>query len=428
MNVTLFTDTIMCRDARDRPFPLRDQFVHFIAPLGGEVGHLTLVSRCRDAADDAPAESREYLTAGESLSYVPLPFYENTEDCYRRFPRLLARSLPRIWRAIAGSDVVVLRVHHCLALVIAVLTLLRGRPLVAYWAGPPILESARRNYPGRSLRDRTARFVARLEHGINRWIARTASLNFFIDRAEFELMGAPERVEWIVPNLVPRSQVRKTAEVDGAGPPRIVFAGRLFRHKGIFDLLDAADRMQERGLDFVLHVAGQGPGEQAFRRAVRERGLADRVRLEGNLDWDALQELLATSHIFALPSYAEGLPKVLWEAWAAGMAVVISDVGAIGDHVVDGENGLLVRPGRPAQLADALARLARDERLRTAIAAGGLATARRHTHGQAVRTIAAGLRSVMPDRAAAPPSPAAGKRDRPRSGTPVPAAGGEDGS
>jgi len=65
-----------------------------------------------------------------------------------------------------------------------------------------------------------------------------------------------------------------------------------------------------------------------------------------------------------LPSYDKGLPYVIIEALASGLAVVASDVGGIPDAVRDGVNGILIKPGATDQLADAIRRLSADAEYR----------------------------------------------------------------
>jgi glycosyltransferase involved in cell wall biosynthesis len=82
--------------------------------------------------------------------------------------------------------------------------------------------------------------------------------------------------------------------------------------------------------------------------------------------------LLARSHVVCLPSHhGEGLPKALSEAAAAGRAIVATDVPGCREVVTHGLNGLLVPPGNPAALADALERVIGSAELRAAFGRAG---------------------------------------------------------
>lgn len=98
-------------------------------------------------------------------------------------------------------------------------------------------------------------------------------------------------------------------------------------------------------------------------------GLGDRVILGGGRD--DVPDLLARSAVFVLSSKSEGLPISVIEAMAAGLPVVASQVGGVGELVVDGETGLLVSPGDPQALAGALARLLDEAPLRRALGGAG---------------------------------------------------------
>jgi glycosyltransferase involved in cell wall biosynthesis len=130
--------------------------------------------------------------------------------------------------------------------------------------------------------------------------------------------------------------------------------------KGYPDLLEAAALALPRApaLRFVA-VGGGPPGADVGLQAAIERaGLADRFHFLGVRE-DAVR-LLAGADLFVLASRTEGFPIALMEALGMGLPVVSTGVGGIPEAVHDGTEGLLVPPGRPDLLAEALVRLAGD--------------------------------------------------------------------
>jgi colanic acid/amylovoran biosynthesis glycosyltransferase len=81
--------------------------------------------------------------------------------------------------------------------------------------------------------------------------------------------------------------------------------------------------------------------------------------------------VFAAADVFCLPSFAEGLPVVLMEAMATAIPAVTTNVMGIPELVIDGENGLVVPPGRADLVAQALGRLAGDAELRDRLGRAG---------------------------------------------------------
>jgi glycosyltransferase involved in cell wall biosynthesis len=181
--------------------------------------------------------------------------------------------------------------------------------------------------------------------------------------------------------------------------PRVGTLGRLSGEKGVDVLLAAA-----RGLDVEVHVAGDGP-----ERAALQAGAGANVTFHGQVPDPAA--FLAGLDVFCLPSRVEGLPFALLEAMASGLAVVATRVGDVPEAL--GDAGLLVDPGNPVALREALAALARDPLRRNDLGAAARARiAERYTaelmveRTAAVYAAAAGS-SPPPRRRRAPAPPPA---------------------
>jgi glycosyltransferase involved in cell wall biosynthesis len=159
------------------------------------------------------------------------------------------------------------------------------------------------------------------------------------------------------------------------GRPRVAMVSRMLREKGVGELVEAARRLQERGLK--AHVVLVGEPDPANPGTVSEREL--RAWAESRVvEWWGHRDDIATvwreAHICVLPSYyREGVPKSLLEAAACGRPIVTSDAPGCREVVQHGHNGLLVPVRNVDALTDAIARLVVDPGLRARMGRAGRA-------------------------------------------------------
>ncbi|TXF13339.1 glycosyltransferase family 4 protein [Pelomicrobium methylotrophicum] len=188
------------------------------------------------------------------------------------------------------------------------------------------------------------------------------------DAAAVARLGmAPARIR-----LIPGAGVdvaRFAPQPEPEGLPVVMLASRLLWDKGVGEFIEAARRLPGRAC-FVL-VGAPDPGNPA---SVDESTLRAWTE-EGVVEWwgprEDMPATLNAAHIVCLPSYREGLPKVLLEAMACGRAVVTTDAPGCRDCVRDGDNGLLVPVGDAGALAAAIRQLLDDPDLRRRMGARG---------------------------------------------------------
>ncbi len=149
----------------------------------------------------------------------------------------------------------------------------------------------------------------------------------------------------------------------------IVTIAELTRNKGLSYALRAVARlMRERDLPMFRYIiVGEGEGRAQLERIIAEEKLSEVARIAGFIP-DA-QSLLSGADIFLLPSLKEGLPYVLLEAGATGVPTVATNVGGVQDIIGDMQNGMLIRPKREKEIADALRFLLRERKRREAFGA-----------------------------------------------------------
>ena len=154
--------------------------------------------------------------------------------------------------------------------------------------------------------------------------------------------------------------------------PVVLFVGRLVPYKGATVLLEAM-----RGIDADALLVGDGPERAALEERARALGVSDRVTFLGSVDDEQLSALYETCDVFVLPSITrqEAFGLVQIEAMARGKPVISTDLGTgvswVNQH---GQTGLVVAPGDPTALHDAIQELLADPARRRAL---GAAAARR---------------------------------------------------
>ena len=194
-------------------------------------------------------------------------------------------------------------------------------------------------------------------------------------QVEQELVGhGVERRRIIqIPNGVDTERFRPAADRDAVRRAMrltgrvVVFVGRLHPQKGLTTLCEAWAVVAARCPDATLLMVGGGPQDAELKQLTGRLQLADRIRFCGE-QRDVLPSLQAAD-LFVLPSLSEGLSNALLEAMACGLACVATRIGGNVDLVTDGETGLLVEPGHPQALAEAMIRVLDDEAARKRLGA-----------------------------------------------------------
>jgi len=182
--------------------------------------------------------------------------------------------------------------------------------------------------------------------------------------------------------------------VPEAGP--FLCVARLGAQKGLAVLVDALNRLAARGVDAELVLVGDGELRGLLEERIARLGLGARVRLAGWVGEAEVRECLARARCFVLPSFAEGLPVSIMEAFALERPVIATFVAGIPELVVPGENGWLVPAGDALALAEAMAEAAAApiERLRAMGRAGAARVRERHGLQREVARLEALLRGA----------------------------------
>jgi glycosyltransferase involved in cell wall biosynthesis len=355
-------------------------FALFLARLGDELERVVILGK----VDPSPGPIRYPLPGG--AGFVPLPYYASLTRP-REAIVAMARSLAAFWRVLDDVDGVWLLGPHPLALAFAALTFVRRKSIAL---------GVRQDFP---------RYV-RARNPERRWTHRLADLLEAAWRAIARFVPVvvvgpalaagyrPEKTLEIAVSLVregdivPREQAAARSYDDGE--LRVLSVGRLEEEKNPLLLAEIIAGLLERSPRWRLVVCGEGPLAGALQQRLRELGASEHADLLGYVPHDGgLQDVYRSSHALLHVSWTEGLPQVLFEAFAARLPVVATAVGGV--PAAAGDAAILVRPGDATAPVQALERIRHDPGLRLELTDAAARKVRDQTLDAEARRVAAFL-------------------------------------
>jgi glycosyltransferase involved in cell wall biosynthesis len=381
MRLAVYTDDTFREDAAG--VSGERSYVRFMTGLRPLVERLVVVARLD------PHAGRSHYPLGGDVEFVGLPYYSSLTrplEVLRSF-KGSARSF---WRVLDRVDTVWLLGPYIHAIAFALLALMRRRRVVL---------GVRQDLP-RYVRSRhpTLRWVHVAADGLElafralaRWLPVVVVGPDLADR----YAHAPHLLELMV-SLVSAGDVLSDSEAHARaeGPVRRVLSvGRLDREKNPLLLLDIMAALHATDQDWRLVLAGDGPMLGQMQERVEELGLARVVDVRGYVPIDGeLPSLYRSCDAFLHVSWTEGVPQVLFEAFAGGLPVVATDVGGVARAVANA--ALLIPPGDPLAAAAALHRIADEPQLRQRLIREGLTRVRERTLEAETRRLVAFLQQA----------------------------------
>lgn len=331
----------------------------FLSALAEETERLVVVGRL-----SAGSENARYAL-GRDVELVPLPYYERLTDPLPAI-RSMAGSLRGFWKALAGVDAVWLFGPHPFSFAFAALAAARGkRVILGVRQDTPAY--VRNRHPGK----RAVHLAAdALDLGFKA-LARAYPI-VVVGPALARSFRKSREVLEIAVSLVDEDKVLPASTADDRdydGPIRVLSVGRLETEKNPLLLADVLAAARAGGRDWRLVICGEGSLRGELEERLEELGVAEHAELRGYVSHDALSLLYRESELLLHVSWTEGLPQILFEAFAAALPAVATDVGGIREAV--GEAVELIPAGDAPAAAAALERLAADPDRRRRLAEEG---------------------------------------------------------
>ncbi|MBO0864484.1 MAG: glycosyltransferase family 4 protein [Mycobacterium sp.] len=200
--------------------------------------------------------------------------------------------------------------------------------------------------------------LSRQVHAVESWLVResdslitcSASMRDEIT----ELFGPGLAETTVIRNGIDAARWPFASRRPRTGPPELLYVGRLEYEKGVHDAIAALPRIRRTHPGTTLTIAGEGTQYDWLVEQVRKHRVRKATTFVGRLDHAELLAALHRADAAVLPSHYEPFGLVALEAAAAGTPLVTSNIGGLGEAVINGETGMSCPPGDVARLARAV--------------------------------------------------------------------------
>lgn len=175
----------------------------------------------------------------------------------------------------------------------------------------------------------------------------------------------------------------------------LLFVGRFIEQKGILDIINACKLLRESCLEFKLFCLGDGILINKVKSLIDKFNLQDFIKLLGHIPESETRYYYSNCDILILPSHREGFPMAVFQAVAAGKAIITTKVNACADHLTEYENCLWVRKNNPEDICDKVVLLSKNKDLRIKIQNNNLSLANNFTSENIVGTLIKYLQKLL---------------------------------
>lgn len=150
--------------------------------------------------------------------------------------------------------------------------------------------------------------------------------------------------------------------------PTLLYHGRVDRRKGVLELIEAVDRLNNAGREFRLIISGIGPDLIPAKELAAELGLDGRIEFSGYVDYNEAPAVYRKADIFVSPTWSEGFSNTILEAMASGLPIVAARSVGVVDCLTDNENALFHDVHDVDKLVEQISTLLDDPALRQRLA------------------------------------------------------------
>jgi len=224
----------------------------------------------------------------------------------------------------------------------------------------------------------------------NRLIWRKASAIICISRQTknrlINIYRVPDSKIYYIPNGVNINKFTPKIETLGLKSalninqnyPIILFIGRIYPLKGLKELIIAISQIKKFYPTLLLLIIGEIQDWSYYKKnqsIIKRESLTKNIKIIGKIPYSLMPQIYRIADVFILPSYSEGMPKVVLEAMASRLCVITTDIEGNKDLIKNNFNGILIKPKNIPEIYQSLLKVSDDKHLREDLAFNAWKTA-----------------------------------------------------
>ncbi|BBZ14698.1 glycosyltransferase family 4 protein [Mycobacterium branderi] len=206
--------------------------------------------------------------------------------------------------------------------------------------------------------------ISRQVHAVESWLVRESdsliTCSTSMSDEITELFGPGLAEITVIRNGIDAARWPFAPRRSRTGPPELLYVGRLEYEKGVHDAIAALPRIRRTHPGTTLTIAGEGTQQEWLVEQARQHRVLRATRFAGRLDHDDLLAALHRADAAVLPSHYEPFGLAALEAAAAGTPLVTTNIGGLGEAVINGQTGMSFPPRDVARLASAVRKVLDD--------------------------------------------------------------------
>ncbi|MHA1265165.1 MAG: glycosyltransferase family 4 protein [Candidatus Helarchaeota archaeon] len=314
----------------------------------------------------------------DNISFNFIPYFPKIINFNNIFPYGLLSAF-RLNQLIHSNLIDLIHIHDVDAFV-PILLKEKKIPLIQTFHVDKQAQMQREGYQNIPLK---VKLIENLQINLNYTIWKKASAIICISKQTMERLlnyykVPPPKVHYIPngvntekfnPNLDP-SNIKHSLNIT-QNYPIILFIGRIYPLKGLKELISALVQIKKQYPKLVLLVVGKIFSKSYYQeilKLIKNNHLHKTIKFIGNVSYNIIPYLYRAADIFLLPSYSEGMPKVILEAMASRLCIITTNIEGNRDLIKHEENGLLIKPKSSFEIIQNLIKVIDDKKFREKLA------------------------------------------------------------